>query len=107
MGFAALRCLSHRSLAAGGGRAGNGARGGARRAGRSVTRRPRLARYPAQRAPEAFPAAPRPAHPGDKGRGTAARAQRGGGGRTEEDVRHALGLSGARPGPKADGHPSA
>lgn len=112
MGFAALRCLSHRSLARsrgrgrGGGRAGNGARGGAGSAGGSVTRRRRLVCSPGPALPRLPRSAPGPAHPGDEGRGTPARAQRRAGG-AEEDVRHALCLSGARPRPEAAGHPSA
>lgn len=66
MGFAALRCLSHRSLA--GGREGRERSAGrGRRAGRSVTRR-RSSRAPRPSAPAASPAGLRaPPTPGTRG----------------------------------------
>lgn len=117
MGFAALRCLSHRSLARGGrgeggGRAGNGASAGRGPEG-GRDRDAAAAAAEARALPQAqrsrgFPGwAPGPRPPRGTRGGARLRVRSAGGG-AGEDVRHALGRRGARPpGPEVAGQPSA
>lgn len=115
MGFAALRCLSHRSLARGGrgeggGRAGNGASAGRGPEG-GRDRDAAAAAAEARALPQAqrsrgFPGwAPGPRPPRGTRGGARLRVRSAGGG-AGEDVRHALGRRGARP-PRARGRGSA
>lgn len=109
MGFAALRCLSHRSLARGGrgeggGRAGNGASAGRGPEGGRDRDAAAAAAAEARALPQAqrsrgFPGwAPGPRPPRGTRGGARLRVRSAGGG-AGEDVRHALGRRGARPPP--------
>lgn len=115
MGFAALRCLSHRSLAWGEGRGGRESRERSERAGRGPEggRDRDAAAAEARALPQAqrsrgFPGwAPGPRPPRGTRGGARPRVRSAGGG-AAEDVRHALGRRGPPPPrPEVAGQPGA